>query len=155
MFKTFVCLKFNISLHYILVEIFIVLLWDHLSGQVTFTRCCCKYGQALSFTLCIFCTFIISCSLGSKEIIYCVSLTIFQLLAMKTCINGGSDWIKKTTNFKFFCACSSRLRIGFKPIKTKVIFPSTSAVKLLLSFFQGGGRDWGDIHFCFHLWMQV
>ena len=38
-----------------------------LSGLVTFTTCHCKYGRAFSFTLCVFCTFIISCSLTSKE----------------------------------------------------------------------------------------
>ena len=64
---------------FIIVQLFPkTVLRDHLSGQVTFTGRCCKYGRALSFTLCIFCTIIISCSLTSKERIYCVSLTVFH-----------------------------------------------------------------------------
>ena len=55
-----------------------IVLWDHLSGLVTFTNHRCKYGRALSFTVCGFCTVIIGCSLTSKEIIYCVSLTKFH-----------------------------------------------------------------------------
>ena len=46
------------------------MLWDHLSGLVTFTRRRCKYGSAFSFTLCVLCTIIISCSLTSKERIF-------------------------------------------------------------------------------------
>ena len=46
------------------------LLWDPLSGLVTFTRPRCKYGRALSFTICVICTIIISCSLTSEDRVF-------------------------------------------------------------------------------------
>ena len=83
-----------------------ILLWDHLSGQVTFTRCRCTCRRALSFTLCVFCTIIISFSLTSEEKIYCVSLTVFHsysCLLRLTCINMLCLAPDATTKNTFLC----------------------------------------------------
>ena len=63
-----------------------LVLWDCLSGLVTFTRCCCRYERALSFTLCILCTIMISCSLTPKERIKLYRASAFSF--------GKQDWLK-------------------------------------------------------------
>ena len=75
-----------------------------MSGQVTFTRCRCKYAGKLSSTLCVFCTIIISCSFTSKERICLCPLSVFSFVELLAMINLYKNVIELTvhTSYYFF-----------------------------------------------------